>query len=251
MKSYKAVKKTGRALIAAAVVSAFFLFLPAGGENRYITAYGAPIQADPEREVSVQTRIQYVCQIEGQEVPVYSKASDALSSIYMAVRGEEFPVSGQAENGWVQVETPAGTGYLKLDGQACVMETAVEMVDQSAETRNRVVDYALQFVGNRYVYGGNDPNTGVDCSGFTRYVMQRAAGVDISRTAASQATQGRTVSSGQMRPGDLVFYAKGSRVNHVALYIGNGQVVHASSPKSGIKISNWTYRTPVRIASFL
>lgn len=251
MKSYQNIKKIGRALIAAAAVSVFSLLPPAGGGIRSITAYGAPVQADPEREISVQTRIQYVCQIEAQEVPVYGSASEGLPSIYMAVRGETFPVSGQLENGWVQVGTPAGTGYLKLDGQACVIETAVEVVDPSAEARNRVVDYALQFVGNRYVYGGNDPNTGVDCSGFTRYVLQRAAGVNINRTAASQATQGRTVSSSQMRPGDLVFYAKGSRVNHVALYIGNGQVVHASSPKSGIKISHWTYRTPVRIASFL
>lgn len=251
MKLYKNIKKTGRAFIAAMGVSIFSLFPSAGAGIFYITAYGTPVQADPEQEISIQTRIQYVCQIEAQEAPVYGSASEGLPSIYMAARGEAFPVSGQLEDGWVQVETPAGTGYLELAGQACVTETAVEVVDQSAEARNRVVDYALQFVGNRYVYGGEDPNTGVDCSGFTRYVLQRAAGVNLSRTAASQATQGRTVNSSQMRPGDLVFYAKGSRVNHVALYIGNGQVVHASSPKSGIKISQWTYRTPVRIASFL
>lgn len=118
-----------------------------------------------------------------------------------------------------------------------------------AETRQHLVDYALQFVGNPYRAGGNDPHTGADCSGFTRYVMQHGAGISLQRTSSGQATQGRTVSAAEMQPGDLVFYGNGSRVNHVAMYIGNGQIVHASTYKTGIKVSRWNYRTPVRIAS--
>ena len=251
MKSYKSIKKIGRALIAAAAVSIFSLLPSAGGGAAYITAYGAPVQADPEKEVSVETRIQYVCQIEAEEVLVYGSASEGLPSIYIAVRGEEFPMSGQAENGWVQVETPAGTGYLKLDGQACVLETAVEMVDQSAEARNRVVDYALQFVGNRYVWGGTSLTNGVDCSGFTRYILGHTAGVYLNRTAASQSAQGRSVSAQQARPGDLVFYGSGGSIDHVAIYMGDGRIVHASNAEVGIITSDMYYRTPVKICNVL
>ena len=66
-----------------------------------------------------------------------------------------------------------------------------------------------------------------------------------------QATQGRAISADQMRPGDLIFYSSGSRINHVALYIGNGQVVHASTPETGIKTSPWNYRTPVKIVNVM
>ncbi len=110
---------------------------------------------------------------------------------------------------------------------------------------------ALQYVGNRYVYGGNDPNTGVDCSGFTRYVLGNTAGVYLNRTAASQSTQGQAVSAEEARPGDLVFYSNGGGVNHVAIYIGDGQVVHASNERTGIITSDMYYRTPVRIMNVL
>ena len=114
-----------------------------------------------------------------------------------------------------------------------------------------MVDYALSFVGGRYVWGGTDPHTGADCSGFTRYILSHAGGVSISRSSAEQAGEGRTVTADSMQPGDLLFYSNGGGVNHVAMYIGNGQVVHASSSKTGIIVSAWNYRTPVRIASYL
>ncbi|MDO4267595.1 MAG: C40 family peptidase [Eubacteriales bacterium] len=132
------------------------------------------------------------------------------------------------------------------EAEALAAEKAVQD-EQTA--RQNLVNYALQFVGGRYRAGGNDPHTGADCSGFTKYVMQHGAGIALNRSSGAQAAQGRTVSASQMQPGDLIFYGNGSRVNHVALYIGGGQIVHASTYKTGIKISNWNYRTPVRIAS--
>lgn len=117
--------------------------------------------------------------------------------------------------------------------------------------RNSVVEYALQFVGNPYVYGGNDPHTGADCSGFTRYILSHSAGVSLNRTAASQSSQGRTVSAEEARPGDLVFYSGGGGINHVAIYIGSGRVVHASTEKTGIITSNMYYRTPVKVVNML
>ena len=117
--------------------------------------------------------------------------------------------------------------------------------------RNSIVEYALQFVGNAYVYGGNDPHTGVDCSGFTRYILSNKAGVYLNRTAASQSSQGRAISPEEARPGDLVFYSGGVGINHVAIYIGNGRIVHASTEKTGIITSNMYYRTPAKVVNML
>jgi len=122
---------------------------------------------------------------------------------------------------------------------------------REAKLRQSVVDYALSFVGNRYVYGGADPNTGTDCSGFTGYVLRNAAGISVGRSSRDQAGEGKTISMAEIQPGDLLFYGKGSYVNHVAMYIGNGQIVHASGAKTGIKVSSWDYRSPIRIASFI
>ena len=127
-----------------------------------------------------------------------------------------------------------------------------ERANQQASLRNKVVNYALQFVGGRYVWGGNDPHTGADCSGFVRYVLKNIAGVNLPRTSREQAKTGRAIKSSEMKPGDLIFYANSrGTINHVAMYIGNGQIVHAASRKSGIKISTWNYRSPKTIRSFL
>ena len=129
-----------------------------------------------------------------------------------------------------------------------VLEAEVDVED---DLRSEIVTYALQFVGNRYKYGGTNPNTGVDCSGFTSYVMRHAAGVELPHSSGGQSRMGRVVSSSEMRPGDIICYGSGKRINHVALYIGNGQIVHASTERTGIKVSRWNYRTPVRIVNVL
>ena len=134
-------------------------------------------------------------------------------------------------------------------------EEAVEEIEAAIEVENdlrsEIVTYALQFVGNRYKYGGTNPNTGVDCSGFTSYVMRHAAGVELPHSSGGQSRVGRVVSSSEMRPGDIICYGSGKKINHVALYIGNGQIVHASTERTGIKVSRWNYRTPVRIVNVL
>ena len=118
----------------------------------------------------------------------------------------------------------------------------------SSATGSRIASYAQQFVGNPYRYGGNSLTSGIDCSGFTQQIMAKF-GYSISRTSSSQSGDGRAVSTSNLRVGDLVFYGDGGSIDHVALYIGGGQVVHASNsapyPRGGIKISNVNYRTPI------
>lgn len=112
--------------------------------------------------------------------------------------------------------------------------------------RQQVVNYALKFVGNRYVYGGTSLTNGTDCSGFTMQVY-KAFGYSIPRTSRTQVGAGTKVkvSTSTLKPGDLLFYTNSSgTINHVAMYIGNGKVVHASNPRSGIKVSKYNYRTP-------
>ena len=132
---------------------------------------------------------------------------------------------------------------------AAAEEAAARAAEEAASARQNLVDYALQFVGGPYRAGGNDPHTGVDCSGFVRYVMQHGAGISMNRSSGSQAPQGHAVNSSQMQPGDLLFYSGGSGINHVAMYIGDGKIVHASTYATGIKISKWNYRNPVKIVS--
>lgn len=111
-------------------------------------------------------------------------------------------------------------------------------------TRQDVVNYALQFVGNPYVYGGTSLTNGTDCSGFTMSVFAHF-GYTLNRTSRGQINNGTNIGIYEVQPGDLLFYNNGgTTIGHVAIYIGNGQIVHASTPKTGIIVSNAYYQTP-------
>ena len=106
-----------------------------------------------------------------------------------------------------------------------------------------LIEYACSFVGNTYLWGGSDPNTGADCSGFVQYVY-RNFGVELPRCSYQQATVGEEVSFDELQPGDLIFYQRSSRIGHVALYIGDGQVVQARGAAYGICVTKYDYSTP-------
>lgn len=201
----------------------------------------------------------YVATVDAETVNI-SKDESGQEVLMAASRGSAFQVVEDMGDGFVKVKVKDTYGYLPVEGNATVsasdeatiaaMEAAAAQ-NASAEFRQSVVNYALQFVGGRYAYGGSDPHTGVDCSGFTRYVMQHAAGVSLNRSSGGQASQGTQIGADQMRPGDLIFYGNGKSINHVAMYIGNGQIVHSSTYKTGIKVSQWDYRTPVKIVNVI
>ncbi len=128
---------------------------------------------------------------------------------------------------------------------------AVEAENAEMAFRNKLVNYACQFVGNPYVWGGTSLTKGADCSGFTLKVFEHF-GIKLPRVSRDQAKTGTRIKSDQMKPGDLVFYANSSgTINHVGIYIGNGQVVNAASRRSGIRIYRWNYRTPVAIRNVI
>ncbi len=112
--------------------------------------------------------------------------------------------------------------------------------------RESICAFAESYVGETpYVWGGNSLSSGVDCSGFVQQIFKNY-GVSLPRTSDSQGYSGEGVSSSEMRPGDIVYYG-----GHVAIYIGDGMVVHASDRETGIKYSKWNYRTPITIRNVL
>ena len=152
--------------------------------------------------------------------------------------GREPGSAGQASG--AAGREPGGAGR-ESGGAGTAGGRPVKSIGGTEFGRN-VADYALQFVGNPYVYGGTSLTGGTDCSGYTQSVY-RHFGVSIPRTSGEQAGFGREIPYEEMEPGDLVCYS-----GHVAMYIGGGRIVHASSRKEGIKVSNDpAYRTIVSI----
>lgn len=117
------------------------------------------------------------------------------------------------------------------------------------EMRQGIVDFALQFVGNPYVYGGTSLTNGADCSGFVMSVFAEF-GYELPRVAAAQCSASEKKSVADIEAGDLVFYGEGG-IDHVALYIGDGKIVHASTAATGIKVSDYDYRAPAAVGSFV
>lgn len=213
--------------------------------------------AGPEMETGA-----YVASVEEGGSALYASV-DTQEVLAETESGQYYQITKDEGDGWLELQVGETKAYISTESVSVVNKAAMENAgkevvkelatrEKKAENaRDNLVQFALQFLGCKYRENGSDPSTGVDCSGFTRYVMKYGAGVNISRSSTSQASEGREVSSDQMRPGDLVFYAKSGRINHVAMYIGNGQVVHASTYKTGVKTSPWNYRTPVKIVNVL
>ena len=176
--------------------------------------------------------------------------------VTMVPDGEELEVLEMLD-GWarVAVDNDEGyvcTDYVEISTQLPKAQTLTELQygQGVSDVRVDLVQYALQFVGNPYVWGGTSLTNGADCSGFVLSVFANY-GISLPHHSGSQAGYGTKISSSEARPGDLFFYGNGSTINHVAIYIGNGQVVHASSPSSGIKISSAFYRTPLKVVNIL
>lgn len=179
---------------------------------------------------------------------------------WTTIRREETYIVTNQLDGWVEIEIDEDSdkGYISTSNNYVEVRYAL---DQAIEfhpatkgpttLRTNIKNTALKYIGGSYVWGGNTLGAGVDCSGFVQQIF-KLYGVTLPRVSKEQAKSGVAVSSGNKKVGDLVFYANSNGVvDHVAIYIGNNQVVHAASTKAGIKISNWDYRTPHSIRNVL
>lgn len=148
---------------------------------------------------------------------------------------------------WLKVTHNNSTGYIyaKYTEQEYKLAEALTMDEirygkEISDIREQVVAYAKQFVGNPYVYGGNSLTKGTDCSGFVKLIMAHF-GITTPRTATTQYNAGKKISVAELLPGDMIVYGD-KQIEHIAIYIGDGQVVHASNVKTGIKYSKYNYR---------
>ena len=185
------------------------------------------------------------------------KSYNTSSAIIATLKeGDSVKRTGVLDNGWSRVEYNGQTAYISSDYLTTTDPTPEEDNTSDENTGSSgitgvtgadIVAYAKQWVGYPYVWGGNDLNTGVDCSGFTQQVYLHF-GISLNRVADAQKQNGiRIASVSEAKPGDLFFYGSSSYADHVAIYMGDGMVVHASSPSVGIITSPVTYRTPVAI----
>lgn len=139
---------------------------------------------------------------------------------------------------------------VKYNGVYCYVSTnylssspvSTSNTEVNGATGSQVADYALQFVGNPYVWGGSSLTNGADCSGFTMSVFAHF-GYSLPHSSVSQRSCGTAVSSSSRKAGDLICYNNIDGVGHVGIYIGNDQVVHAGNEATGIHISTWNYRS--------
>ena len=179
---------------------------------------------------------------------------------WTTIRKEETYIVTNQLDGWVEIEIDEDSdkGYISTSNNYVEVRYAL---DQAVEfhpattgpttLRTNIKNSAIKYIGGSYVWGGNKLGSGVDCSGFVQQIY-KLYGVNLPRTSKEQAKSGVAVSSSNKKVGDLIFYANSNGVvDHVAIYIGNNQIVHAASTKAGIKISNWDYRTPYSIRNVL
>ena len=221
---------------------------------------------DTAQNLAVQ-HAQVMAIVNTESLNVRSEASTDSKAWTAVTSGQRYNVLNQLD-GWVQLELDAGDDDGEDQGafvstrdnnvtvqyalqEAIEYYPAVEAANAAMAFRNKIVNFACQFVGNRYVWGGTSLTHGCDCSGFTQSVLKNF-GIQVPRVSRDQARTGSKVTSANMRPGDLIFYANRSgTINHVGMYIGNGQVVNAASTRSGIRIYRWNYRTPVAIRNVI
>lgn len=121
----------------------------------------------------------------------------------------------------------------------------------NGELRSEIIEYAKQFLGNRYVHGGQSLESGTDCSGFTSLIYAQF-GYSVSRTPSGQlSNDGRSIAYSEARPGDIICYGSGGKCTHVALYMGDGQIIHSANSRKGVVIYQADYDTILGVKSII
>ena len=214
-------------------------------------------QQEPAQETPIKT--QYV---NSTTVNVRQEANTSSTIVTTVSLNTEVQVYSE-ENGWSKVKVNDKEGYIsssllsdnkqetsrgqstsrrtsstkQATNQTTKQNTTAKTTNVSSSSKgSAIVATAKKYLGYKYTYGGSSPSTGFDCSGFTSYVFKQY-GISLNRTAAGQYSNGVAVSRSNLQPGDLVMFGK-SGINHVAIYIGGGQIIHASTPSTGVRIDS-------------
>lgn len=192
-------------------------------------------------EELIMSTAKTVATVKTTTLNIRTEASTDASIVTQAGADADLTVVDQNTEGWVKVSTEEGTGYVASEyvEVSTKFKTALSKAEEEAERMKTaagkgqaVVNYASQFLGNPYVWGGTSLTNGADCSGFVMSVYAHF-GVSMSHSSSAMRSVGKSVSRSEIRPGDIICYS-----GHVAIYAGNNTVIHASNPEDGIKYTS-------------
>ena len=250
----------------------FFLYGDAAAEviDQYVTRY-AKVIADRlnvrEQPSTESKRIGYIdngervqlLENQGEWLRVqYTDGKEGYVSSQYVTISEEFVYgktleeeAKEQEERKILEERENVTEQEVAENVTIVVTEPVGTYSSNAELRSSIVNYAMQFLGNRYVHGGSSLVTGTDCSGFTSLIYKEF-GYSLSRTPSGQlSSNGRSIDYSQIQPGDIICYGKGGKCTHVALYIGNGQIIHSANSRKGVVIYQADYDTIIGIKNVI
>ncbi|EKY27782.1 NlpC/P60 family protein [Clostridium celatum DSM 1785] len=206
-------------------------------EQQKLADEAAAEQAEFEKEflvVSERTLVEYQFSVIADSTSSIDSLRSAITQL-RSIRDTQIKSSIVVEEINEQIEI-AKSRVEELEAKEAASNTIDANRGEISSTGNGIVDFAYQYLGAPYVWGATGP-TSFDCSGFTSFVYANAAGIDITRTTYSQMGVGTPVSYSELQPGDLVFTYGG---DHVGIYVGGGQYVHAPMPGQGVKVGNIT-----------
>lgn len=205
--------------------------ITSGSVSSYVMADYLTV-GDRELIESVQSR---VATVQTQSLKLRSGASLEASVLTLVSEGDQLEVLDEDTEGWVHISASGTEGYVSAEYVTIENTYLYAKTQEEVSSGTAVVNYALQFVGNPYVWGGTSLTNGADCSGFIMSVYANF-GVSLPHSSAALRSVGTEVSYSEAQPGDIICYD-----GHVALYIGNGQVVHAANERKGIIVSSATH----------
>lgn len=188
--------------------------------------------------------------------PAANILTNAGTSGVSAAAGNIIQAAGDAVSGTRSNSGMTGTSILSRSNVIEAGTSIVKSISSSlpviatTASRQALIQYAKQFLGNPYVYGGTSLTDGADCSGFVQQIF-RHFGITTGRSSRDQYANAQSIRFEQLQPGDLVFYASGDYINHVAIYAGDGVIIHAANARTGICTGRYNYRTPVGYGRFI
>lgn len=211
-----------------------------------------------DANVKAQEKMTEVLVVTCDKLNVREEPSTDCSISTKVSVGEHLDIVEKEKDGWYKASINGLTGYVSADYVEVVysLPTAVEVVEVQvsgsssssrptysnldpnvSQTAKDLINTGMQYLGNPYRYGGNSLTKGIDCSGFVKQIFAKY-GYSLPRTSGGYTSVGTRVPLDQIKPGDILIYKYGSRIGHVAIYIGNGQILHAANERDGICISN-------------